>query len=119
MIYLTVLTASSTLWTCLMRFTYELALWPAVWPQVKRRYGLPVQKILRATLRREITLVKRNAFIYGFRCACHILSMHMLGCFPCSCQWAAGCLSRVSQQFVLCYFLQHGTTCIARTASLT
>ena len=32
-------------------------------------YGLPRGAILRATLRREITLMKRNQFIYIFRTA--------------------------------------------------
>jgi hypothetical protein len=46
--------------------------------QVKSKYGLPLKSILRATLRREITLVKRNAFIYGFRCACPVPCMQRL-----------------------------------------
>jgi hypothetical protein len=46
---------------------------------VKRTYGLPRQSILRATLRREITLVKRNAFIYGFRCACSMICVRASG----------------------------------------
>lgn len=35
--------------------------------QVKQKYGLPRQKALRATLRREILLIQRNSFIYVFR----------------------------------------------------
>jgi len=34
---------------------------------VKQKYGLPRQKALRATLRREILLIQRNSFIYVFR----------------------------------------------------
>ena len=52
--------------------------------QVTRTYGLPRQSILRATLRREITLVKRNAFIYGFRCACSVLCIWRLQNLPLS-----------------------------------
>ncbi len=36
--------------------------------KVKNKYGLPLQKALRATLRREILLVQRNHFVYVFRC---------------------------------------------------
>ncbi len=35
--------------------------------KVKHKYGLPLQKALRATLRREILLVQRNSFVYVFR----------------------------------------------------
>lgn len=35
--------------------------------KVKNKYGLPLQKALRATLHREILLVQRNSFVYVFR----------------------------------------------------
>ena len=35
--------------------------------QVYRQYGLPRMSALRATLRREITLIRRTSFIYIFR----------------------------------------------------
>ena len=36
-------------------------------PQVYKKYGLPRMSALRATLRREITLIQRTSFIYIFR----------------------------------------------------
>ena len=43
-------------------------------PQVSTKYGLPPGKMLRSNLRRELTLVRRNAFIYVFR-TCQVRSI--------------------------------------------
>ena len=35
--------------------------------QIKKRFGVSQAALLRATLRREVTLIERNSFLYVFR----------------------------------------------------
>ncbi len=56
-------------------------------PQVYKQYGLPRMSALRATLRREITLIRRTSFIYIFRT--FQVRLPSLACYP-ACDHLAG-----------------------------